>query len=103
MAMILCYITNSSEEEAMRIVERLLEKRIAACATVFPVKTAYLWKGKIEKASEYVALVKTKKGNWEKLKKEVKKIHSYETPCIIKINAEANDDYEKWLKKELKQ
>ena len=60
----------------------------------------YWWKGKIENESEVVAIVKTKEENWEKVQQEVKKIHPYETPCIMKFDVEANDDYESWIKSE---
>ena len=102
MSFILCYITNSSEEEALKIVKHLTEKRIVACGNVFPIKSMYWWKEKIDNTDEWVAIVKTKEENWEKVKQEVKKIHSYKVPCIIKIKVEANEDYEKWLNSEVK-
>ncbi|MFH0986995.1 MAG: divalent-cation tolerance protein CutA [Candidatus Micrarchaeota archaeon] len=102
MTFIMCYITNSSRKEAQKIAKHLIKKRICACSNIFPISSMCWWKGKIESADEWVVIAKTKKENWKKVKQEVKKITSYETPCIIKINAEANDDYEKWLKKEVR-
>ena len=32
---------------------------------------------------------------------EVKKLHSYSIPCILRIDAAANKDYEAWAKKEM--
>lgn len=99
--MILVYITHKNQEEAEKAVKHLLEKRLVACGNIFPIKSFYLWKGKIENSDEFVSLVKTKKENWGKLKKEVVKIHSYEVPCIIKIDAEANPEFEEWINSEL--
>ena len=31
------------------------------------------------------------------IKTEVKNIHSYDIPCIIKIKAEANSAYRQWI------
>ena len=68
----------------------------------FPIRSSYWWKGKIENSDEIVSLLKTKKENWKRVKSEIKRIHPYETPCIIKINVEANKDYESWVNNETK-
>ena len=47
-----------------------------------------------------MVLLNTKKENWLKVKTEVKRTHPYKVPCIAKINAEANPDYEKWVNDE---
>lgn len=102
MPFIFVYVTNPDEKVAKRIANHLLKKRLVACANIFPVDSAYWWKGKIENEEEYVLIAKTKKGNWEKVKREIKKIHPYSVPCITKINVSANKEYEKWLIKEVK-
>jgi periplasmic divalent cation tolerance protein len=102
MPFIFVYVTNPDEKVAKRIASHLLKKRLIACANIFPVDSAYWWKGKIEDEEEYVLVAKTKKGNWEKVKREIKKIHPYSVPCITKINVSANKEYEKWLGKEVK-
>ena len=49
-----------------------------------------------------IVIAKTIDKNYNKIKKEVKKVHSYEIPCILKIKAEANKTYNNWIKKEIK-
>jgi len=102
MAFIIIYVTHENGESAQKIVCHLLEKRLIACANFFPISSSYWWKNKIENSSEVVTLLKTRAENWEKVKAEILKIHPYETPCIIKMNVEANEEYEKWLKEETK-
>lgn len=102
MVFIILYVTHKDIESAQKIANHLLQKKLIACANFFPIKSSYWWKGKIENSDEIVSLLKTRKENWEKIKKEIKKIHPYETPCIIKINAEANGDYESWINEETK-
>jgi uncharacterized protein involved in tolerance to divalent cations len=51
-------------------------------------------------SDEIVSLLKTSAKNWDKLKKEIEKIHPYETPCIMKFSVEANDAYEQWVEAE---
>jgi periplasmic divalent cation tolerance protein len=73
---------------------------LIACANFLQIESSYWWKGKIEDSREVVSIVKTKKGNWGKLKSEIEKIHPYEIPCMMKFEVEANKDYEEWVKSE---
>ena len=100
--MTLVYITCKDRKEAEMISNHLLRKRLIACANIFPIKSTYWWKGKITKSNEHVMIAKTSNKNFKKLVIEVKKIHSYEIPCILKINATANKEYEEWLNKEIR-
>lgn len=102
MSFIFVYVTNPNKKEAKKIAFHLLKKRLIACANIFPINSSFLWKGKIENINEVVLIVKTRKENFNKIKNEINKIHSYKTPCIIKFNVESNEDYEKWLKEEIK-
>lgn len=102
MGFIIIYITHKNQEEAEKIVKHLLNKKLIACGNIFPIKSFYWWKGKIENSDEVVSIVKTKNENWEKLKKEVKKVHSYEVPCIMKIGVEGDEGFEKWINEETK-
>lgn len=100
MEFIIIYITHPDMKTAKKIVSSLMKKRLVACGNFFPIQSSYYWKGKIENSKETVSIVKTKKKNWKKVKTEVVKIHPYETPCIMKLNVNANDDYESWINKE---
>lgn len=99
--MIAIYITNPSKREARRVALHLLKKRLIACANIFPIDSIYWWKGKIEDTKEVILIAKTKRENFEKVKSEVKKIHPYSVPCILKLEVEANEEYENWLEKEI--
>lgn len=99
--MALIYITCASEEEAVKISRRLLDKRFIACANIHPIRSLYRWQGKMQDEKEFVVMAKTKHGIFNKIKQEVRKIHSYDVPCILKIDAEANEEYSKWVDEEL--
>jgi periplasmic divalent cation tolerance protein len=103
MSFIFIYITNENETEAKKIAKHLLEKKLIACANFFPISSMYWWQGKIEDAKEIALIIKTIKENYNKVKAEVKKIHPYKIPCIIKIDVEANEEFEAWLRGELQQ
>ncbi len=100
--MVLVYITNPTKKAAQKIAKDLLQKRLIACANIFPVESFYWWKGKIEKAKEFVLIGKTTEKNYGKIKKEIERIHPYEIPCVLKIKVEPNEKFLAWLKKELK-
>ncbi len=103
MAYVLVYITFSSREEAKKIAKILIEKRLVACTNIIPEITSFFWwKGKIEEEKESVLIAKTKKELFDKLLQEVKKLHSYECPCIIALPiVEGNPDFLNWIDEEV--
>lgn len=101
--MISIYITCRDEKEAIKISKHLLKKRLIACSNIFPIKSMYWWNKKIVNDNEIVILAKTTGKKFEKIKKEVEKIHSYDIPCILKFNVEANRKYHEWVRQETKQ
>ncbi len=102
MNFIFVYITNPTKKEAKKIAKHLLGKKLIACGNIFPINSLYWWEGKIVDENEFVLIAKTTNTNFEKVKKEVEKIHSYKIPCIIKIPVSSNKKYFNWLKGEIK-
>ena len=100
--MTLAYIICKDAVEAEKISMLLLKKRLIACANIFPIRSMYRWKEKIVNETENVIIAKTNDKNFDKVVNEVKKIHSYKIPCILKINATANREYENWVNREEK-
>ncbi len=100
--MIVVYITCKNAKEAKKIGKAMVEKKLAACANYFPVNSVYEWEGKLQEDNEFVLLLKTVDENFGKVREEVKKMHSYEVPCILKINVEANNEYGEWVKRQIK-
>jgi periplasmic divalent cation tolerance protein len=99
MNLIFVYITNPTKKEARKIANHLLKQRLIACANIFgPINSLYYCKDKIVDEIEFVLIVKTTKANFEKVKNEVEKIHSYSIPCIVKISVSSNQRYFNWLK-----
>ncbi len=97
---IFVYITCESLDEARKIARHLLEKRLIACANIFPVRSLFWWEGKIEECNEFVMIVKTKAERFKELREEVKKIHSYSVPCICAfVVEEGNKEFLEWIEK----
>jgi periplasmic divalent cation tolerance protein len=99
MGFIIIKVTYPNKEEANKTISHLLKKSLIASANLFPIKSVSCWTGKITTGSEFMALLNTRKDNWEKVKTEIKKIHPYKVPCIAKIEADANKEYEEWVNK----
>lgn len=98
MKFIIIYTTYKDNKEAQKITKYLLKNKIIACANFLDINSQYNWKGKIESSKEVLAILKTRKNNWNKVKKYIEDNHSYETPCIIKLaEVEANDSYASWV------
>jgi len=99
------YITTKDEIEANLIAEKLLSKNLIACANIIPrIKSFFWWKGKIEKSDETVLIIKTRSVLRREIIKEVKKIHNYETPCIIFLPiVSGNHEFLDWIEKNTKQ
>jgi len=98
MSFILIYITHANEDEATKVANLLVDQKYVACANLFPITSAYWWNGAVENENEWVTIVKTIPENWEAVKSKVTEIHPYDVPCIMKINVEANEKYEQWIK-----
>jgi periplasmic divalent cation tolerance protein len=90
--------TAGSVDEARRIAEALVERKLAACVNIVPkIVSIYRWKGKVEEAEEWMLLIKTASG-FEPVRDAILKMHSYELPECMSISIEdGSPEYLKWL------
>jgi periplasmic divalent cation tolerance protein len=78
--------TVSTEEEAGKIADALLERRLAACVqTSGPILSRYRWQGKLEQEREWQCLAKTEASRYDEVEAAIRSLHSYEEPEIIAI------------------
>jgi periplasmic divalent cation tolerance protein len=91
------YITCPDKDKAKKIADALLDKKLIACANMFPIESMYEWEGKLNNDNEVVLLLKTTAEKADQVEAEVKNIHPYDTPCILRIGAEANKEYFDWV------
>lgn len=101
MTFTLLYVTAKDKMEARRISKHFLQQKLIACANMFPIKSMYWWKGKIVQGKEVVLILKTMKNKVAMVRKEIKKMLSYEIPCITEIEVKVNEKYGKWLEQQL--
>lgn len=94
-------LTCGSWQEAQKIADVLLEKKLVACVEFMEIKSKYWWKHELESAKEVKLIMETIANNFDKVEQEVKKHHSYETFVlqmipITKLSQDASD----WLSSE---
>ncbi|MGC8764454.1 MAG: divalent-cation tolerance protein CutA [Brevinematia bacterium] len=95
--------TTDTKKESEKLVDSVLEERLAACAQVFEIESHYWWKGKLEKAMEYRIDFKTKSKLARKLMERIKALHSYEVPELIVLPIiDGEKNYLEWIEKETK-
>ena len=91
--------TVGNQEEARRIADALIERRLAGCVHIVgPVESVYRWQGKIETASEWQCWIKTRREQYEAVAGVIRELHSYELPEILVLPVIAGSPaYLKWL------
>ncbi|WP_035992878.1 divalent-cation tolerance protein CutA [Leptolyngbya sp. KIOST-1] len=91
-------ITAGSEAEADRLAHHLVETRLAACVSVFPVRSLYRWQGEVQRDTEWQLMVKTDLSQFEALSQAIAAHHSYEVPEIVALPIVAGlPAYLSWL------
>jgi periplasmic divalent cation tolerance protein len=93
---VLCACPN--QEEAASLARRLVERRLAACVTVSSAHSFYRWQGAIESAEECLLLIKTLRGQFDLLRREIESVHSYQVPEVLALPVVAGSpNYLDWL------
>ncbi len=96
---LLVLTTIGSEEDAARLGRSLVEKRLVACVNmVGPVRSVFLWKGKVEDESERLLLMKTRADRYAELETAIQELHPYDVPEVIAIPIERGSQaYLSWV------
>ena len=97
---IVVLITAPSREEAIRLADMLVGAHLAACVQLLPeMESVYRWEGKIERQPEILLLIKTTRTRFDELEREVRALHSYDTPEIVALPIVAGSEpYLRWLR-----
>jgi len=86
-------------EEAVRLADMLVGAHLAACVQILPeMESVYRWKGQIERQAEILVIAKTVRSKFAEFEREVRAIHTYDTPEIIALPITgASAPYLEWL------
>jgi uncharacterized protein involved in tolerance to divalent cations len=92
-------IACGSDTEAQNLARLLVERKLAACVQMYPIRSTYAWQGAIETSAEIMLAAKTLVAKLPDIEKLVKQHHSYEVPEILAQPVVwANATYEAWLR-----
>ena len=91
-----------SLEDAQKIAETVVKKRLAACVQISgPMTSTYWWQGKIEQAQEWLCTAKTRKDLYPELEQAIREVHTYDEPEILASEVVAGSQgYLDWLRRE---
>lgn len=97
------YLTVGNTEEAKKIAHTVVKKKLAACATLIPqALSVYEWENKIQESAETIIFMKTTTQHFIALEKEIKRLHSYECPCIVSLAIEdGSSDFLQWVNQQI--
>src|ERR1043166_532858 len=91
--------TLASEDEAVRFVRELLDRRLIACGSLFPgSRSLYRWQGKVADEREAGVILKTRSARLDSLRTAFDELHPYKVPELLALPVDAgNDKYLEWI------
>jgi len=99
MNLITLFLTCANEQEAKKISDKLLDKKLAACVKITDVKSDYLWKGQKQHGEEAMLIIDSTDEKFDAIEAAVKEIHSYDVFVLTAYPvAKASAGVEAWVK-----
>jgi periplasmic divalent cation tolerance protein len=94
--------TTDSRAEAVELARGAVAGRLAACAQVTgPVASTYWWEDRVERAEEWLLLLKVPASRYQALAEFLVRSHSYDEPEIVALPIVAGSPaYLSWIEEE---
>ena len=91
--------TVANDDEAVRLVRALLERRLIACGTLVPgARSVYRWQGKIADEQEVLLLLKTRSARVQALQQAFAELHPYKVPELLALSVDSGlEKYLDWI------
>lgn len=91
-------VAAGSSEEASTLARAAVERKLAACAQMLPIRSCFEWQGQVVEEDEYMLLLKSNSAAYAELQSCIHELHSYDVPEIIAVPVVAGTpDYLNWL------
>ncbi|MEI6218563.1 MAG: divalent-cation tolerance protein CutA [bacterium] len=101
MTFVVVSTTVANRAKALKLATIVVRQKLAACVQYLPIGSVYRWKGKVETASEYLLLAKTRAQKASELVSFIRKHHTYELPEITVMPIIGGlGEYLDWIKRE---
>ena len=97
---IVAFCTCSDTEVGHSLAKTLVTEQWAACVNILPgIQSVYVWNDSLCTDDEVLLIIKTTNQKWSGLQEQVKALHPYDCPELIKLSIEDGlPDYLAWLK-----
>lgn len=95
---VLVIATAGSEAEAVHLARTTVERQLAACVQLLPIRSIYMWQGQLHDDPELLLLFKTRRALYAALEACIREQHSYDVPEILMLPVQAGlPAYLAWL------
>ena len=86
----LVYVTAPDEALALALARTLVGEGLAAGVNIVPgVRSIYRWRGQVHDAKEHLLVAQVSRAALPAFEAAVKRLHSYEVPCMVAVPIEA--------------
>jgi periplasmic divalent cation tolerance protein len=99
---IVVFCTVPDEKTGQDLAAKLVEERLAACVNLNGgITSFYWWQDKIEKDSENLLIIKTRRELFPELEAKIRSLHPYQVPEIIALPIlQGHPPYLDWIRAE---
>jgi periplasmic divalent cation tolerance protein len=96
--------TFPSPEQAAEVARVLVDEALAACVNLVPaIRSIYRWEGKVEDATETLAIIKTTRPGYDALAQRLVELHPYDVPEVLALPLVGGHyDYIEWIGQSVK-
>ena len=94
-------ISATSREEADRISEVLVKKKLIAGSLILKGDSRFWWKGKVQKEPYWNVHAHSLAGNRERIIEVVEGMHKDEVPIIAFLKLDGNEKFLNWIREEI--
>ena len=77
--------TVGSRDDARRIAQALVERRLVACAQISAIESLYHWDGALQDDAEFRLLLKTVDTQYDAVERAIRELHPYDLPAIYAL------------------
>lgn len=96
-------LTCGSWQEAQKIADALLAKRLIVCAEFIEISSKYWWKSELESRKEIRLIMHSLDEFFDQVETEVKKLHSYDVFTLQAVPlTHISKEAEQWLQDNVK-
>lgn len=96
---VLVVLVTAPTTDAPNLAQKLVERRVAACANVVDgVKSHFWWEGRVQEEEESLLILKTARDAFEALRDAVADLHPYDVPEVLALDVEQGlEAYTRWV------